>query len=65
MKRKMNLPEGYYKDPACRRCKEIVCKKQLAKCKKEGFLVLCETCYTNMKASLEKCLPLMRKFSRR
>ncbi len=65
MQRKMSVPDGYYDDPFCVRCKSLMSDEELAKRKKEGFLRLCEACYTPMKESLKRCLPLMQKFSQR
>ena len=65
MKRTLGVDDEYYKLTFCRRCKKEVPKKQVLKCKKEKFLLLCEECYTPIKASLAKCLPLMQKFSQR
>ena len=65
MKKRGEIPKDYYKQTFCRRCKKEVSNKQLKKCQKERFLLLCEKCYPLIKEQLKKCLPLMHKFSQR
>jgi len=61
MKTNPATKEEYYKTLWCVKCKKRLFPKELAARKKEGFLRLCGLCYTPIKESLKRCLPLMQK----